>query len=228
MAAHLACVVTHVRTRAEAELPLVVAPPTFDRSVVKNDAGMGESSVNVDGCAPLCQRCKGQSLAHVAGVVSCSIGGRMAELSVTVETPALHGAVVQDGASVVVASSNSDGRPTGSKVNSGQVVAHLARVVAHLRGVTDAQLTVVIVSPALHRSGVKQSTREPDSCRNVHGCSTTAEVNRRQIITHVVKVCSNRRRASNTKLTVQVSPPTFDRSVIQNCTGVSVILLVRR
>ena len=121
---------------------------------------MGVSGRNVCNCAPRCQRYEGQCVAHFARLVAHVRRASYAQLAVDVFAPTLHGAVVQNGTSVFMSSGDGNRCSTGSKVNAGQVVTHLARMVTHLRGVTDAQLTETVDSPTFYRPVVKHCTRE--------------------------------------------------------------------
>ena len=111
------------------------------------DGGGGAAGAEVDG---------GEVVAHLAGAVAAGGGVAEAELAVGVVAPALDGAVVEEGAGVAAAGGDGGGGAAGAEVDGGEVVAHLAGVVAAVGGVAEAELADGVEAPALDRPVVEE------------------------------------------------------------------------
>jgi len=101
-----------------------------------------------------------QVVAHLARLVAAAIEVPVAELALPVVPPALHAAVVEDGAHVLVPGTDGFGLAPGSEVDGGEVGAHLVGVVAPVSSVPLAKLAEIVRAPALDAPVVQDGARE--------------------------------------------------------------------
>ena len=189
-----------------AELARTVVAPAGDLTVVEycarvkcagGDCGCGASGAEVDGVAG----CVG------AGVVS------VAELARTVVAPALYGAVVEDGAGVVVSSGDCGGGAAGAEVDG------FAWFVG-VGGVAVAELTPIVISPALYGAVVEDGAGVVVSSGDC-GCGASgAEVDG-------VAGCVGVGVVSVAELSSRIRSPAGDLTVVEECAGMRVTVCAR-
>ena len=73
-------------------------------------------------------------------------------------SPALECVVVEPRTCVVLTTTDGDGGTTTSQVDDGKVVSHLPAAIPTVVGVTEAELTKVITSPAFDVSAIEDRT----------------------------------------------------------------------
>ena len=136
-----------------AQLSGVVATPTHERTVVENGTGMVRSDVEGhrrSACAEINGRGRGRgAVGH-----PCAI----AEFSIGVLTPALHGTVVKKCARVRVVYGDRLRRAAGSKADGHR------RMLVRRGSVTD--LPIAVLSPALEGAVVEDGTTEVVAVRH--------------------------------------------------------------
>ena len=179
----------------------IVITPALHGAVVEDGAGVvvsggdcfgGAAGAEVDGCA------------WCVGVGVCSV----AELTSIVITPALHGAVVEDGAGVVVSGGDCFGGAAGAEVDG---CAWCVGV-----GVCSvAELTSIVITPALHGAVVEDGAGVVVSGGDCGGGAAGAEVDGCAWCVGV-GVCSV------AELTIEVESPACDASVVEDGAGVVV------
>ena len=182
------------------KLTVVVESPAFCFTVVEDGAGVVVAGGDCGG---------GAAGAEVDGRAWCvGVGATVSKLTKIVITPALHGAVVEDGAGVLEACGDCGGGAVGAEVDG------CAWFVGVGVGFV-AELTVFVVSPAGDLTVVEE-------CAGVSatggdgGCGTVgAKVDG-------VAWCVGVGGVAVTELTEKVISPAGDGAVVEECTGVLV------
>ena len=189
-----------------AELSTRVRSPAGDLTVVEycarvrcagGDCGGGASGAEVDGVAG----CVG------AGVVS------VAELARTVVAPALHGAIVEYYAGVVMARGDCGCGASGAEVDG---VAGCVGVGV----VTQTELTPIVISPALHGAIVEYCARVRCAGGDCGGGASGAEVDG-------VAGCVGVGVVSVAELSSRIRSPAGDLTVVEECAGMRVTVCAR-
>jgi hypothetical protein len=105
-----------------------------------------------------------------------------AEVSPGVDAPAFDLIVVEERTTEGVARCYGLRRPPGTEIHLRQVVAHLVRTIAAVRGVADAELTEVVEAPTLdlivieERAGVVAARGERERrARGPRGCGSEVQ-----------------------------------------------------
>ncbi len=133
----------------QAQLAEVVATPALDGAVVQPGAGVEPARRQAGGEEPSAQHDWRQGR-HLAGFVAAGERVALTQLAVGVLAPALHGAVVEDGARVHGTGGDRRRCVPPAQVHRRQLNAHLVGLVTTVLRVADAQLPVGVVAPALH------------------------------------------------------------------------------
>ena len=116
---------------------------------------MAGPGADVDGGAAGAEIDVGQVVAHLPRLIAPGVGALVAEVAGGAIAPALHPAVIQDGAGVVVAFDHLQGGVAGAEIDGGDR-GQLAGGVADVLGVALAELALAVVAPAQHLpSGVE-------------------------------------------------------------------------
>ena len=179
-------------------------PPAADR-------GGGAAGAEVDG---------GEVVAHLAGCVAAVVGVAQAELPVAVVAPALDGAVVEERAGVVAAGGDRGGGAAGAEVDGGEVVAHLAGLVAAVVGVAEAELAVAVVAPALDGAVVEQRAGVVVAGGDRGGGAAGAEVDGGKVVAHLAGLVAAVVGVAEAELAVVVVAPALDGAVVEQRAGV--------
>ncbi len=207
---------------ADAELALQAVAPALDRAVVEEgtsmevgggDRGRGPAGAEVDG---------GQVVAQLAGTVAAGVGVAQAELAVVVPAPALHRAVVEEGADPVRADGHLGGRAAGAQVHGGEVVTHLAGGVAAVGGVAEAEEAEVVEAPALDGTVVEQGTRLEARRADGGGGAAGAEVDGGEVVAHLARAVAPVVGAPCAEGAEGAAAPALDGGVVEDCAGVEV------
>src|SRR5690606_7547858 len=125
---------------AEAELPDVIVSPALHGAVVEQRAGVEAAGRHRGGGATGADVDSGQGVAHLAVLAPPRPGVAQPERARVVAPPPPEGAGVEHGAGVAVARVDLDGGPARTERDVGQGVAHLARPVAAVDDVAQAEL----------------------------------------------------------------------------------------
>ncbi len=136
------------------------SPPAFGGAVVEHRAGVGVAGGDGGGGAAGAETDGGQAVAHLA---HRRLGPRRrpGRGGPSRCCPALGGSVVQQGAHVAVAGGDGDGGAAGAERDGREGIAHLAGVVAAVRGAAGAEPSVGPVAPALDGAVVEEGAGEP-------------------------------------------------------------------
>ncbi len=155
---HSARAIAHVgRVGAQTQLAITIAAPSLDGAVVQQGTGVGASSSKLHSSAPGAQVHCWQGIAHLARAPAPVECVTQTQLAGDVASPALEGVIVQQGAGVCV--SSSEEHNSAPNTDHRQGISHLPRAAAlGVSCVAKAQLTVVIVAPALCRAAFQQGT----------------------------------------------------------------------
>src|SRR4051812_28058715 len=76
-------------------------------------------------------------------------------------------------------------RPTPSKSHEGEVVAHLAHVVASREGIAQAELSTMVYPPALQAPSIHNGTDTPIAAADRRGHDGCTEIDRGQVVAHL-------------------------------------------
>ena len=138
-----------------AELAVIVTAPTLHSAVVQHRAGVILRRVEAGGGVAGAQIHGGQVVAHLVGLIAALSGVALAELTIVVAAPALHRAVIQERAGVVLAEGGHRGGVASAERDGGQAVAELVGVIAEVGGVALAELAIAVVAPALQAAVIE-------------------------------------------------------------------------
>ena len=142
-----------------------------------------------------------------------------------VVAPAGHIAVVEDGAVEVHPRGNLLRGPPGRELDGCQAGAHLARIVPHVGGASDSQLTPRVIAPAEHLSVREKSARMvPAQCQGdrrgggERGCYRGDGGE----IADFIRGVAHKGGITYSELPLAVVSPAGDFSIVQDCAGVPV------
>ena len=206
---------------AVAELTLGAASPALDGVVVEDGAGVAAGG---DGeCGAACAEVDGgEVVAHLARLVPDVRAASVAEIAPVPEAPALGGVVVEEGAGVEVAGGDGECGAACAEVDGGEVVAHLAWLVADPDVAAVAELTVDALSPALDGVVVEEGAGVASAGGDGECGAACAEVDRGEVVAHfrrsVADVSTAVAVAELTRVTV---PPALDGCVVEDGAGVA-------
>ncbi len=135
---------------AQTEFAERIPSPALDRAVVKDCARCIIQCIDRNGGFPRAQVHGSQVVAHFAGSITAMCRVTLTELTVKVFAPALYASVIENRARMQVARGDRDCCFASAEVDGGQIIAHLARVIAAIRRVAQTEPTKRIATPALY------------------------------------------------------------------------------
>eukprot|EP00976_Prorocentrum_cordatum_P065015 1177726-Prorocentrum_minimum.AAC.1 len=160
----------------------------------------------------------GQVTAHGKRIAA----GHVADLAISVLTPAPGCAVTQQRARVCGRAAQEDLRrvASGPKVQRGKRVAHRARIRAPVCCIAVSELALVVLSPALGGLVVQQCARHFVPREDAGGGAACAQVHLPQVGAHLARLVSHRSPRSGSftpepELAVAVLTPALDRAAAQ-------------
>ena len=148
---HLVGPIARVGRVSDAESAVAIAPPALHAAIVQHCAGVVAPRADFGRSPPGTEvDCREVIAPHLAdGVSDVSRPRPLTGPSRAVVAPALHAAVVQQGARVISAGSDVCCRPVSSQRSECEVFAHLVGPVGGRRCVALPELAVCVVAPAL-------------------------------------------------------------------------------
>jgi hypothetical protein len=177
------------------------------------------ASSKLSSCAPAAEVDGGEGVAHLSRIVASPVGVTEAELTGVVVAPALYGAVVETGTSIIGSSGDLHGGATGAEVDGRKIIAHLIRIVASPVGVAEPELTVTVKAPAPYGTIIKEGTGVILSCSDLCGGAAGAEVDGRKIIAHLIRIVASPVGVAEAELTEEIIAPALDRAIIEEGAG---------
>ncbi|CAB5064767.1 unannotated protein [freshwater metagenome] len=217
---HLASHITAIVRVAVAELSLGAVAPALDGVVVENGAGAPASRTDRFGGAPCAEVDRRKAVAHLAGVVPAVVRIAETKVRVSVVAPALDRVVVEEHTAVDASGAHDFGDASGAEVDGGEVVSHLAGVVAPVARVTEPQLAVVVLAPALDGVVVEDRAGVPHARIDGLGGASGAEVDGGEVVSHLAGVVTPVVGVPVAEFTNLVESPTLHRVVVEEGTRV--------
>ena len=218
--AHLAGVVAADDGVALAELPQVVAAPALDRCIVEECTGSVAARRNRN-CGTSCTEVDGgKVVAHLAWFVATIRRVTEAEVAATVLPPALDGPVVEQHTRDGVVEGQRGCGSSGAEFDRREIVAHLIRVVATVGGVSESELALAVVPPALDAAIVEDRAHVVVVGRERERSTSGAEIDRREVVPHLVRSIATVGEVALSETARRPAPPALDRAGDQQRTGV--------
>ncbi len=134
----------------------------------------------------------------------------LTQLAVVVIAPALHRAVVQDGAGVVSVRSDLDSRITGAEIDDGQIIAHLAGFVTAVFIITKAQRTRIVIPETFDLAGAEQHAGEVIPRGHLDRIALAAEIHRIQAVAHLARFVAEVFSVALAQFTISVVTPALE------------------
>ena len=214
--AHLVVGVTTVVRVAVAELTVVVAAPALELAVDEARAAVVPADLHV-GHRARAELHTRQEVPHLVGGVTQVAAVAVAELAVAVVAPALHDAVVEQGAHMVAADRHVDRGLVRAKQHRRHARADLSGRVADLLRAVDAELAVVVAPPALDGAVRQPGAGVVLAHADLYRRQARAEVHDRvdRVDAYLVGVVADAGAVAHAQLAVLVAAPAAHRAVIQ-------------
>ena len=195
------------------EVAVAVVAPALHRPVIQDRAGELAAHLHVGAGAAGAQRHRGEVVAHLVGAVAALGGVALAEVAVAVIAPALHRAVVEGGAAVVLPHGHVHGRPIGAEIGRGEAGPHLVGAVADVAGVADAELAVAVVAPALQAAVIQD--RAGVAVADLHRGDGAAEIEIGEGAVHLRGLSAAVGGVALAEVAVAVVAPALHRAVVE-------------
>ena len=148
-------------------------------------AGVEPRSGNGDGGVAGAEVDFRELVTHFVGLVTDGLGVSLAELAELVVSPALHAAIVEQGAGVERSSGHGQGGAAGAEVDRWEIVPHLARFVPYVLLAALAQATHFAASPALQGAVVEHGACSSFLAVDEHRGAAGAEVDGGETVTEL-------------------------------------------
>ena len=147
---------------------------------------------------------------HFARAVAEISASTLAELSIVVVSPTLHGSVIEQRTRKPISRSDLQGATTGAEVDDGQTRAHFTGFITTIRGVVSSQCTLRVVPPAFHVAVVEQSTCVGVADGNLNNVRTCPQVYCLQSRAHLSGTITAIRGVAETELAGGITSPTLE------------------
>jgi hypothetical protein len=201
---------------------VVVEAPALDLVVIEEGAGLVAARGDGRGGAVAAQGNGGEGVAHLAGVVAAMVDVADAEGAHSVVAPALHSAVVEEGAGVGAAGGDGGGGAAGAEGDRGEGVAHLAGTVSAIGGVADPELADVVLAPALHSAVVEERAGVRSAGSDGGRGPAAAEGNDGEGVAHLARSIATGGGVADPEPPEAILAPALDLAVVEEGAGVGI------
>jgi hypothetical protein len=157
----------------------------------------------------------------VGGLGAAVLQRAVTELGPIVLAPTLRRTIIEARARVIAFGGNVHCTSTGAEVHRRQIRAHLRRRSAARLRVPEAELTVKVVPPTLHRTVFETGTGMHVPRGQLHGSSARSKVHGRQVSPHLPWPTATFHEIAKAQLSAIAGPPTLDGAVVQAGTRVN-------
>eukprot|EP00961_Rhodomonas_salina_P068837 924283-Rhodomonas_salina.2 len=202
-----------------AQLTEIAYAPALHALVVQMRADVRVSRHNAHRTAFMSQLGGRQVVPHLARLVATILVVAQPQLPVAVEAPALDTAVVQDRAREVRSRGDLHSMPACSQLHGRQRVTHLVVCVATILRVSQPQLPFVVEAPALDTAVIQKRAGVEVSSHNALRVAVFAQVDGRQVVTHVRVSVASRFPVAQSQLPLAVVSPALDAALVQKRAG---------